>query len=307
VTSKQSVNQIITAEITRETHLDTLTLHSSSELAWWVTWRPEMRALRLCLLAVAFSIGLVGSSLQLSAGETEVDLALVLAVDVSWSMDPDEQELQREGFIEAFRSPLVHDAIRKGMLGRIAVTYFEWASATHQQVIVPWTVLDGPEGALAFADRLSRRPPGRAFYTSVSGALDFGVGLLAQSNVEATRQVIDISGDGANNDGRAVVLARDEAVRSGVVINGLPIMLKRPTLSWDIEDLDFYYQDCVIGGLGAFLVSVRHRNHFAEAIRTKIIREIAEAPEEPLLRPAQAKVHTNCMTGEMPRQQRWGN
>ncbi|WP_375459832.1 DUF1194 domain-containing protein [uncultured Enterovirga sp.] len=158
----------------------------------------------------------------------EVDVGLVMGVDVSWSMDPDEQDLQRQGFIEAFRSPAVHDAIRKGMVGRISVTYFEWASAAHQEVVVPWTVIEGREGALAFADRLGRAPPGRAYYTSVSAAIDYGIGLLAHSGVEAARQVIDVSGDGPNNDGRLVTTAQDAAVANGIVLTELPIMLNTP-------------------------------------------------------------------------------
>jgi Protein of unknown function (DUF1194) len=191
----------------------------------------ELLIVLACLCAAAFFAATARAG-------TEVDVALVLAVDVSWSMDPDEQELQRNGFVEAFRSPQVHDAIRNGMLGRIAVTYFEWAGVPHQQVVVPWTVIDGPAGALAFAERLARSPPGRAFYTSVSGAIDFGAGLLAQIKVEAVRRVIDVSGDGANNDGRPVTVARDAAVEKGIVVNGLPVMLKRPSSSWDIENLD---------------------------------------------------------------------
>ncbi len=257
------------------------------------------------LVALVSIAGLIVSPLQ-AAAETEVDLALVLAVDISWSMDPDEQVLQREGFIEAFRSPLVHDAVRKGMLGRVAVSYFEWANASHQQLIVPWTIIDGPEGAIAFADRLSRHPAGRSAYTSVSGAIDFGARMLAQINFEAARKVIDISGDGANNDGRAVALARDEAVADGLTINGLPIMLKRGG-AWDIDHLDRYFQDCVIGGSGAFIVPVRERGHFAQAIKTKIIREIAGMADEPVVTLAQTMPPTNCMIGEILRQQRWGN
>src|SRR5215207_3441013 len=256
-----------------------------------------MRALRLCLLAVAFSIGFVGSSLQLSAGETEVDLALVLAVDVSRSMDRDEQELQREGFVEAFRSPQVHEAIRSGMLGRISVTYMEWSGAGDQKVVVPWTVIEGPESAVEFAARLAQGPIGRIFQSSISGAIDFSVDLLTQSGLEPVRRVIDISGDGPNSSGRAVTLARDDAAAKGVTINGLPIMLKRPSGPGEIESLDLYYRDCVIGGQGAFLVAVRELPQFAEAIRTKIIREIAgREPQQPVVQPAQAETVVNCAT-----------
>ena len=238
----------------------------------------------------------------------EVDLALVLAVDVSYSMDPEEQRLQREGFVEAFRAPAVQEAIRGGMTGRVAVVYMEWAGASHQQVIVPWTVIDGREAALAFADRLAGTPTGRAFWTSVSGAIEAGVQLLSASGFEAARRVIDVSGDGPNNQGRAVAPARDEAVAGGVVINGLPIMLKRGTSAWDIPDLDLYYKDCVIGGQGAFVVPVRERAQFAAAIRTKLVLEIAGRPlPEPLVRPAQAEARVNCLVGEMQRRRQLDN
>jgi hypothetical protein len=225
---------------------------------------------------------------------TEVDLALVLAVDVSRSMDPDEQELQRQGFVEAFRSPLVHDAIRGGMLGRITVAYVEWSGEMEQKVVVPWTTIEGPESAHAFAERLAQAPVGRVFQTSISGAIDFSVQLLRRSGVDPLRQVIDISGDGPNSSGRRVSTARDEAVATGITINGLPIMLKRPTGFGDMEHLDRYYKDCVIGGLGAFLVPVRERQQFGEAIRTKIIREIAGIEEAPRVHLAQAEPPMDC-------------
>jgi hypothetical protein len=231
-----------------------------------------------------------------SRADTEVDLALVLAVDVSRSMDPEEQELQREGFVEAFRSPVVHQAIRSGTLGRVAVTYMEWSGINDQKVVVPWMVIEGPEGAVEFSERLARTPIGRIFQTSISGAIDFSLGLLSQSGVEPLRQVIDVSGDGPNSSGRTVTLARDEAVAKGVTINGLPIMLKRPTGFGDMEHLDLYYRDCVIGGPGAFIVPVRERQHFAEAIKTKLIREIADLPSEPLMHKAQARTPMNCAT-----------
>lgn len=239
--------------------------------------------------------------------DREVDLALVLAVDVSWSMDPEEQQLQRQGFVEAFRSPAVHDAIGRGVLGRIAVAYVEWASASHQQVVVPWTVIDGPETAHALANQLHVQAPGRAYYTSISGALDFGTALLEGSGFVTDRRVVDVSGDGPNNDGRTVTLARDAAVRKGIVVNGLPIMLKRPIQSWDIENLDEYYRDCVVGGPGAFVVPVRERSQFAAAIRTKIIREIAEQGGAALVQPAQAAPGPDCLVGERLRRQRSWN
>lgn len=216
---------------------------------------------------------LVGLWLLSSAAraETEVDVALVLAVDVSRSMDPDEQELQRQGFMEAFRSTHVHEAIRDGMAGRIIVTYVEWSGSDYQTVVVPWTIVDSPESALKFAEGLGSSRIGRMQRTSISGAIDFSVKLLANTGVEAIRKVIDISGDGPNSSGRGVVEARDDAVAKGITINGLPIMLKRPSGFGDMENLDLYYRSCVIGGEGAFIVPVRERQQFADVIRDKLV------------------------------------
>jgi Protein of unknown function (DUF1194) len=265
---------------------------------------PMKRPLRLLVSACTLLMAL--AFLQDRGEAAEVDLALVLAVDVSNSMDPDEQELQRQGFVEAFRSPLVHDAVRKGVLGRVAVTYMEWAGSTVQHVVVPWTEIEAAEDALGFADQLARAPIRRAPRTSISGGIDFSVRLLAQRQGEALRQVIDVSGDGANNQGRPVAQARDEAVAKGITINGLPLLLKRQSSSWDVENLDEHYRDCVIGGSGAFLIPVRERAQFAAAIRTKIVREIAgREPGLPIV-PAQAQA-ASCQAGENPYWERWRN
>jgi len=245
-------------------------------------------------LAAISALCLVLTGSPSAKAEEEVDLALVLAVDVSRSMDPDEQELQRQGFVEAFRSPLVHDAIRNGLLGRISVTYMEWSGETQQTVVVPWTVIAGSEAAAEFAERLSRAPISRIFQTSISGAISAGARLLEQTGTEPLRRVIDISGDGPNSNGRIPPLARDEAVAKGITINGLPIMLKRPTGFGDMENLDLYYRDCVMGGPGAFMVPVRERHQFAEAIKTKIIREIAGVEGLPRVQPAQADTPMDC-------------
>ena len=164
--------------------------------------------------------------------QTKVDLALVLAVDVSFSMEPDEQDLQRRGFVQAFQSPEVHRAIRQGVQGRIAVVYVEWSGAFDQQIIVPRTVIEQPDDGLVFAKRLLQGPAHRMGYTSISGAIDFGVRQLRERGLQADRQVIDVSGDGANNSGRTVPLARDEALARGITINGLPIMLRRSGSIW---------------------------------------------------------------------------
>lgn len=226
---------------------------------------------------------------------TDVDVALVLAVDVSFSMDPEEQRVQREGYVAAFRSDAVQGAVRQGLLGRIAVTYVEWAGVDSQFVVVPWTVIGTSEDAERFADRLARVPPRRAVWTSIAGVLDFSVGLLREAKFEATRRVIDVSGDGPNNQGRAITRARDDATAAGIVINGLPLMIHALTGPYDIPDLDLYYRDCVIGGLGAFMVPVREAAEFAKAIRTKIVREVAEATtSEPYIEPVQSFSIARC-------------
>lgn len=266
----------------------------------------------MTILARGMSLCLLAATLAMTAAparaEVEVDLALVIAVDVSFSMDPDEQSLQRGGFAEAFRSPLVQDAIRRGALGRIAVTYMEWAGVADQRVLVPWTVLEGPESSAAFSELLTTLPTRRASRTSIAGAIDFSVKLLDESGVVAGRQVIDVSGDGPNNQGRAVTAARADAVARGITINGLPIMLKASGY-FDIADLDLYYHDCVIGGLGAFMVPARERDQFREAIKTKIIMEVAaRRPSEPLISLAQApRRPANCFAGEAQWRDRMGN
>jgi hypothetical protein len=241
--------------------------------------------------------------------DVEVDLALVIAVDISYSMDPEELALQRQGFAEAFRTAIVHQAIRGGMLGRIAVTYMEWAGAWDQRVMVPWTVIEDEQSAMSFAAKVEAVPVRRAQRTSISGAIDAAVKLLGQSGVDAVRRVIDVSGDGANNQGRPVTQARDEALAQGITVNGLPVMLKRPGYL-DIPDLDIYYRDCVIGGPGHFMEPARSREHFQQAIRTKIIREVANlAPPEPLIRLAQAggERRADCLVGETQWRERMGN
>jgi hypothetical protein len=264
-----------------------------------------MSWMRSALCALSVLCAALGSSAR---ANTEVDVALVIAVDISYSMDFDELQLQREGFAEAFRSPLVHDAIRKGMIGRIAVTYMEWSSAWDQRVMLPWTVLDNSESIMAFADQIAAVPVRRGQRTSISGAIDAAVKLFDNNGLEPARKVIDISGDGANNQGRPVTLARDEAIAKGVTINGLPIMLKDPGFL-DIPNLDIYFRDCVIGGQGAFMVPAREKAQFQAAIKIKILLEVAGEPlPEPMIRHAQAfESKADCMAGENRWRERMGN
>jgi hypothetical protein len=240
---------------------------------------------------------------------TSVDVELVLAVDVSYSMDPEEQELQREGYIAAITSSEFMQALRQGMHAKVAMTYFEWAGSHHTQVIVPWRVIDGPETADSFAADIARAKYTRASRTSVSTALLFGASLFDGSGYRGVRRVIDVSGDGVNNNGPMVTVARDEVLAKGITINGLPIMLKRPmNTSMDIDNLDVYFEDCVIGGPGAFVIPIKAREQFKEAIRTKLVLEIASIVPEPHIIPAQArKPRVSCTIGEQIWRDRWGN
>lgn len=262
----------------------------------------------LGLVAAGLSTGSAPNAQQPATPPEEVDVALVLAVDVSYSMDIDELALQRNGYIEAFRSKELHEAIGKGAIGKIAVTYFEWAGGNFHFVVRPWTIIDTPQSAIAFAEELGEAPTRRGRRTSVSGAIDLGVQLLDQANVTAMRKVIDISGDGANNDGRPVTAARDEARDKGISINGLPVMLKQASY-FDIDNLDVYYEDCVITGVGAFVIPIRERSQFADATRTKLVREVAEQPagDVQVQRAQTQKPRLECLSGERQWRDRMGN
>lgn len=237
--------------------------------------------------------------------QTAVDLQLVLAVDISRSMDQDEQSLQRAGYVAALRDPEVIRAIEGGPLGRIALTYVEWAGHGLQTVLVPWTLIDGAASAGRVADALAAAPLQRLSRPSISNALTFSAGLFETSGVASPRRVIDISGDGPNNQGFRVTDARDAVIDRGITINGLPIMLKTgfPSGFFDVQNLDLYYEDCVIGGFGAFLVTVQDPREFADAIRRKLILEIAGRMPPPRAvparwMPAQMAELSDCQIGE---------
>jgi len=205
-----------------------------------------------------------------------VDLALVLAVDVSGSVNTERYELQRQGYAQAFKSPAVLEAIAAGEHHAIAVTLVEWSGTGHQRQMIGWTVIADSPSAEAFASAVSETPRVFSDWTSISGALDFAVELFADAQVEPVRRVIDVSGDGINNNGRTVNDARDAAVHQGITINGLPILTEYPSL-------DSYYRENVIGGQGAFAVAVNDFPEFAAAILNKLVREIADrgAPPSP--------------------------
>jgi hypothetical protein len=237
-----------------------------------------------------------------------VDVELVLAVDVSYSMDLDELAIQREGYAQAIVSKEFLQALKTGPNGKVAITYFDWAASSDQKVIIPWRVIDGPETADAVADEIMKAPIRRASRTSISGAINFALPLFDANPYRGLRRVIDISGDGPNNNGAPVTGARDAALEKGITINGLPIMVKEPSYStMDIEDLDIYYEDCVIGGPGSFVVSIKDRDKFKEAIRTKLLLEVAgRTPARRVVPVADKEPRVSCLIGEKIWQDRWG-
>ena len=233
-----------------------------------------------------------------------VDLELVLAVDVSGSIDDHEAELQRQGYIAAFGHRRVVEAIGHGYHGRIAVMYFEWAGFGHNRIIADWTAIANAADAGAFQEVLRREPPRTARRTSISQAIEFASSRFADNGFEGKRRVIDISGDGANNWGNLVHMARDTAVAAGITINGLPIINDRPSRFGrpPMRNLDLYYQDCVIGGRSAFIVVAEGFADFAKAVLRKLILEIADTGRPVVLpsavRPATFHAPPPCDTGE---------
>ncbi|WP_240046594.1 DUF1194 domain-containing protein [Paracraurococcus ruber] len=208
-----------------------------------------------------------------------MDVLLVLAVDVSRSIDDDEARLQREGYRSAVSDPQVVEAIRGGMIGAIGLAYVEWAGAEYQRLVLPWTRIGNAPDAHAWSEKLAEAPRASLSWTSISGGLDFSRTVLAQAPFEATRRVVDVSGDGVNNSGGPVELARDRLVAEGVTINGLPIVNDRPTFGrMPPIPLDDYYRDSVIGGTGAFVIVAEDFQSFGQAVKRKLIREIASIP-----------------------------
>lgn len=261
-----------------------------------------MRPLKFFAVAASFVIAflVVGGVLtaRQARGE-EVDLQLVLAVDVSLSMDNEEQQLQREAHVRAFREQLVVSAIANGTLGRIAVSYIEWAGDGQQRVVVPWTIVHDEATSQAFAARLEAEPIWRIGRTSISSALNFAAGHFEQSGHTSPRRVIDIMGDGSNNEGPPMVMTRDELISRGITINGLPLVLDRSgtqmlSTNQDPVTLEHYYENCVIGGPGSFQIPIREIGQMFEALRAKLIIEIAGLRVAPLVVPASSPAPFDC-------------
>ena len=235
-----------------------------------------IRALLLLILTGAVAFPAVSSAAE------QVDLLLVLAVDVSRSIDSEKFQLQREGYATAVSDPRVLEAIRSGRNGRIGLSFVEWSGLTSQRVVIDWTAIGDMESAKSFADRLLEAPRSFADRTSISGAIEFAMSHLAHAPYQSQRRTIDVSGDGTNNSGRDVTQARDEAVAQGVTINGLVILSETP-LAWNPDHtnpaggLENYYRDNVIGGPGAFVLAAQGFNSFGQAIIKKMIAEVAQA------------------------------
>ncbi|MGD0317401.1 MAG: DUF1194 domain-containing protein [Xanthobacteraceae bacterium] len=244
-----------------------------------------MRTVRTLLLLILAGVAAVPAA---AAAAEQVDLLLVLAADVSRSVDNAKFQLQREGYAAAISDPRVLDAIRSGRNGRVGLTFVEWSGAGSQRVLIDWTTIGDAETARGFGDRLLEAPRSFADRTSISGAIEFAMGQLARAPYESARRTIDVSGDGTNNAGRDVTLARDEAVAQGITINGLVILSETP-LAWNPDHtnppggLQNYYRNNVIGGPGAFVLVAENFNSFGQAIVKKMIAEVAQAGARPSL------------------------
>lgn len=243
---------------------------------------------------------LISAVLATTARAAEVDLQLVLAVDVSRSMSPAELDLQRTGYAQALIAPEVIAAITGGPIGAVAITYMEWAGTDSQRVIAGWTVVTGAADAASLAATITNAPSVAFRRTSISGALRAAADLLDNSPHTSWRRVVDISGDGPNNQGGQVVAARDALLAQGITINGLPLMTDESGgARWSIPDLDRYYAACVIGGTGAFVLPVRAWPEFADAVRRKLVLEISGLAADGLMQAQMApQAGYDCEVGE---------
>jgi Protein of unknown function (DUF1194) len=262
---------------------------------------------------VAFLAWIAGARAEPMDSAPAVDLELILAAAVSGSMTKDELRIQREGYVNALRNEDVINASISGARGRIAIAYFEWASPDDQRLIMPWTVIDGPKSARSFANALKEQPIGtyldgglESGGTSISGALSFSSRLLQSSGLQADRQVIDVSGDGPNNCGAPIAPIRDGVISRGATINGLAISPSKRAASDTMDSfgkptLEWYYKSCVIGGPGAFVITVGDRAEFEKAIGRKLVLEIAGAPPRIQLAAERISPRPDCFSiGQSP-------
>jgi Protein of unknown function (DUF1194) len=232
-----------------------------------------------CLPVLLFgTLALISGSAAQAA--EPVDLLLVLASDVSRSVDHPKFLLQRDGYAAAVSNPQVIEAIKSGPHGKIALCFVEWSGFGAQKLVIDWVAIDGAATARKFGDGLVEAPRSFADRTSISGGIDFSLAQFARAPFEAPRRTIDLSGDGTNNAGRDVRAARDQAIAQGVTINGLVILSER-SMPWNAEHtnppggLENYYRENVVGGAGAFVMVAEDHNSFGRAIVRKMIAEIA--------------------------------
>ncbi len=255
-----------------------------------------MRMLQVLALAAAAAAAAAAAG----ARAPSVDAVIVLAVDASASVDGVELAVQRGGYARALRHGDFLRAVRTGAEGRIALAYFEWAGQVHRDAVLPWSIIDGPEAAAAFAAAIEALPVRASLGTSISRALEFGRSLIETAPVTADRRVIDVSGDGPNDLGPPVTEARDLAVAAGIVINGLPVLIA-PSASFRAVDL--YYTDCVIGGFGAFMMAARSGEELAPAIRRKLILEVSDRAPQARILPVAGGDTVDCLIGERIRRE----
>jgi len=241
-----------------------------------------MRIIKLLLVSILVLI-MAGAAIAPAARAGDnVDLLLVLAADVSRSIDNTKFELQRDGYAAAISDARVLDTIRSGHNGRIGLTFVEWSSVGAQRVLIDWTELGDAASAKDFADQLLELPRSFAGRTSISGGVEFAMSRLAAAPFNCVRRTIDVSGDGTNNDGGDIAVSRDQAVAKGATINGLVILSDEP-MPWNPEHtnppggLDNYYRDNVIGGPGAFVMVAKNFNSFGQAMIAKMIAEVSQA------------------------------
>jgi hypothetical protein len=247
-----------------------------------------MRTIKLLLLSLVAGAAVMPAAARAA---DDVDLLLVLAVDVSRSIDATKFQLQREGYAGAVADPKVLEAIRSGRTGRIGLTFVEWSGVGAQKVVIDWTTIGDADSAKGFGDRLLEAPRSFADRTSISGAIEFAMGQFDKAPYEAARHTIDVSGDGTNNAGRDVALARDDAVAKGVTINGLVILSENP-MTWNPDHtnppggLANYYRNNVMGGPNAFVMVAENFQSFGQAIVKKMIAEVAQSDQARPLRAA---------------------
>jgi hypothetical protein len=264
--------------------------------------------LSVALFVFAASAVAFGGPVASESNSAAVDLELVIAVDVSSVMNRERLALQREGYAQAITSQEFLQALKSGANGKVAITYLEWSGSDYQKVIVPWRTVDGPAAAAEVAAGIMKSPRTMQSRTSISGAMSFARSLFDKNPDRGTKRVINISGDGPNNSGQPVPTARDAVLAAGVVVDGMAIMLQEPPLPHtEIDHLDHYYEDCVTGGPGSFVVAVNDAGHLKDAIRSMIVSEVGGVtPEQAGISRAGQEPRLSCSIGEDMYERAWG-